>query len=98
MLKIVSHTPIETEKLNGVMRAGPWVDTMRRFVPEQERLFTWWSYRSADWENANKGRRLDHVWASERLAGSIRGIEVVKEARGWERPSDHVPVLVDIDH
>jgi len=98
MLKIVSHTPIETEKLNGVMRAGPWVDAMRRFVPEQERLFTWWSYRSADWENANKGRRLDHVWATTRLADSIRGMEVVKEARGWERPSDHVPVLVQIDH
>ena len=98
MLKIVSHTPIETAKLHGVMQAGPWVDAMRRFVPEQERLFTWWSYRSPDWATADKGRRLDHVWASERLADSIRGIEVVKEARGWERPSDHVPVLVDIDH
>ena len=98
MLKIVSHTPIETEKLNGVIKAGPWVDAMRRFVPEQERLFTWWSYRSPDWATADKGRRLDHVWASEALAQSIRGIEVVKEARGWERPSDHVPVLVDIDH
>ena len=98
MLKIVSHTPIETEKLNGVIKAGPWVDAMRRFVPEQERLFTWWSYRSPDWATADKGRRLDHVWASAKLADSIRGVEVVKEARGWERPSDHVPVLVDIDH
>jgi exodeoxyribonuclease-3 len=98
MLKIVSHTPIETEKLTDVMKAGPWVDAMRRFVPAQEQLFTWWSYRSADWANANKGRRLDHVWATTRLADSIRGMEVVKEARGWERPSDHVPVIVDIDH
>jgi exodeoxyribonuclease-3 len=71
---------------------------MRRFVPAQEHLFTWWSYRSPDWEKANKGRRLDHVWASEKLAASIRSMEIVKEARGWERPSDHVPVLVDIDH
>jgi exodeoxyribonuclease-3 len=98
MLKIVSHTPIETEKFNGAMLAGSWVDAMRRFTPAQERLFTWWSYRSPNWEIADKGRRLDHVWASERLADSLRGLEVVKEARGWERPSDHVPVLVDIDH
>jgi exodeoxyribonuclease-3 len=98
MLKIVSHTPIETEKLTGVMTAGAWVDAMRRFVPAQDHLFTWWSYRSPDWEKANKGRRLDHVWASEKLAGSVCGMEIVKEARGWERPSDHAPVLVDIDH
>ena len=98
MLKIVSHTPIETEKLGLVIRSGPWVDTMRRFVPPDEKLFTWWSYRSPNWETADKGRRLDHVWASESLAGAVRGIEVVKEARGWERPSDHVPVLVDIAH
>jgi exodeoxyribonuclease-3 len=98
MLKIVSHTPIETEKFEAAMLAGSWVDAMRRFTPAQERLFTWWSYRSANWEIADKGRRLDHVWASERLADSLRGLEVVKEARGWERPSDHVPVLVDIDH
>jgi exodeoxyribonuclease-3 len=98
LLKIVSHTPIETEKLGQVMASGPWVDTMRVIVPPQDKLFTWWSYRSANWELANKGRRLDHVWASEKLAGSVRAMQVVKEARGWERPSDHVPVLIDLDH
>ena len=98
MLKIVSHTPVETEKLGHVMKSGPWVDAMRTFVPPDERLVTWWSYRSADWAAANKGRRLDHVWASEKLAGSIRTMTVVKDARGWDRPSDHVPVVVESAH
>ena len=98
MLKIVSHTPIETEKLGRVIAAGPWVDTMRNFVPPSDKLFTWWSYRSPNWEASDRGRRLDHVWASEKLAPSVRGMSVLKEARGWERPSDHVPVLIDLDH
>ena len=98
MLKIVSHTPIETEKLTKVISAGPWVDTMRNFVPPDEKLYTWWSYRAADWEASDRGRRLDHVWASEKLAPSVKGLTVVKEARGWERPSDHVPVIIDLDH
>jgi exodeoxyribonuclease-3 len=93
MLKIVSHTPLEVEKLKAVQTSGPWVDLMRRFVPAEEKLFTWWSYRSPNWLEANKGRRLDHVWGSAKLAAFARAIEVVKDARGWERPSDHVPVI-----
>ena len=67
---------------------------MRRFIPAPERLYTWWSYRSPDWALADKGRRLDHIWASATLDEALASIEVFKEARGWERPSDHVPVVV----
>jgi exodeoxyribonuclease-3 len=98
LLKVVSHTPIEVEKLALVQKSGPWVDVMRRFVPESEKLYTWWSYRSPNWLEANKGRRLDHIWSSEKLAPLVRAIEVVKDARGWERPSDHVPVIADFAH
>ncbi|RAI30477.1 endonuclease/exonuclease/phosphatase family protein, partial [Rhodoplanes roseus] len=73
--------------------AGPWVDVMRRFVPPEEKLFTWWSYRSPNWEASNRGRRLDHIWAAADMAARAQGIKVIKEARGWERPSDHVPVI-----
>jgi exodeoxyribonuclease-3 len=62
-------------------------------VPVPERLYTWWSYRSSDWSAADKGRRLDHVWASPHFEDRLAGIEVLREARGWERPSDHVPVI-----
>ncbi|MFB2551433.1 exodeoxyribonuclease III [Ensifer soli] len=93
LLKIVSHTPVETEGLIAVMTGGGWVDLMRRHWPEPERLYTWWSYRAKDWEAADRGRRLDHVWSSADLAAQLAGVEILKEARGWERPSDHVPVI-----
>ncbi|MBT9370628.1 exodeoxyribonuclease III [Rhizobium sp. CSW-27] len=92
MLKIVSHTPVETEGLLEVMRQGGWLDLMRQYVPASEKLYTWWSYRAKDWEAADRGRRLDHIWSSPDLGPLLEGIEVLKEARGWERPSDHVPV------
>jgi exodeoxyribonuclease-3 len=97
LLNIVSHTPIETETFEAVRQGGAWIDTMRRAVPVPEKLFTWWSYRASDWTKADRGRRLDHVWASPALDGALAGIEVVKATRGWEKPSDHVPVIARFD-
>jgi hypothetical protein len=44
-----------------------------------------------------RSRRLHHVWSSANLASKLSSIEVLKEARGWERPSDHVPVIARFD-
>ena len=75
LLKVVSHTPIEVEKLKRAQAAGPWVDALRKFVPDDQKLYTWWSYRSPDWSTANKGRRLDHIWVSPALeaVGQVDG-------------------------
>ncbi len=97
LLKVVSHTPPETERLNAIIETGEWIDVMRRFVPETEKLYTWWSYRARDWEKADKGRRLDHIWATKPLETAISGMTVLKDARGWERPSDHAPVLATLE-
>ncbi len=97
LLDVVSHTPIECEKLTEIQKAGTWVDTMRAFVPEPEKLYTWWSYRAPDWKAANKGRRLDHVWSSPALADRIASMDVVKAPRGWASPSDHVPVMAVVE-
>jgi exodeoxyribonuclease-3 len=78
LLRVVSHTPIECEKLTAVLNGGGWVDAMRHFVPVPEKLFTWWSYRAPDWAAADKGRRLDHVWVSPALADRMSGIAVKK--------------------
>ncbi len=93
LLKIVSHTPVEVERLNQVMQAGPWADIVRKRIPPEVRLFSWWSYRSPDWSTADKGRRLDHIWTSENISTLATDIKIIREARGWERPSDHVPVV-----
>ena len=97
MLRVVSHTPIECEKLIAAQNAGAWVDVMRNFVPGSEKLYTWWSYRALDWEASDRGRRLDHVWASPALADRITGMTVARAARGWTRPSDHVPVTATVE-
>jgi len=97
LLKIVSHTPIECEKLTAVLRAGAWFDVLRAFVPEPTKLYTWWSYRAQDWEAADRGRRLDHIWVSPALADRVSGMRITKQARGWTQPSDHVPVTATIE-
>lgn len=96
LLKVVSHTPVETELLNAVQAAGDWVDVTRQDIPEGQ-LYSWWSYRSPDWDNADKGRRLDHVWASPDLASKAHSSRILRHVRGWEQPSDHAPVFATFD-
>jgi len=97
LLKVVSHTPVEVELLGGLRRSLDWVDAVRRFVPPAERLYTWWSYRSPDWSKNDRGRRLDHVWVTPALAPALRGTLVARDCRSRAQPSDHVPVVVDLD-
>ncbi len=80
-----------------VREAGHWVDIMRDAVPMEEKLYTWWSYRAKDWSATDKGRRLDHIWLDSALAKCCSGVEVVRDARGWEKPSDHAPVIAKLD-
>jgi exodeoxyribonuclease-3 len=95
LLGIVSHTPPETTGLNAWMAEG-FVDALRHFVPPQEKLYTWWSYRNRDWEASNRGRRLDHVWVTHDLAPGLIGYKILRDARNWTQPSDHVPVSVTL--
>jgi exodeoxyribonuclease III len=97
LLSVVSHTPIECEKLLGVQKAGGWIDAVRTFVPEPTKLYTWWSYRSPNWTLSNKGRRLDHIWTSNKLADRVSAVSVAKEYRSALRPSDHVPVTAMLE-
>ena len=97
LLKVVSHTPIEVEKLGLAQMAGQWVDAVRNFILPEEKLYSWWSYRARDWAAADRGRRLDHIWASPDLQGRLAGASILREARGWDTPSDHVPVMLDLE-
>ncbi|QDH17813.1 exodeoxyribonuclease III [Swingsia samuiensis] len=96
LLKIVSHTPVETESLNEWINTG-FIDAMRQIIPASEKLYTWWSYRNKDWKKSNRGRRLDHIWISPDLKEKVQNITVLSHARDWETPSDHVPVMMDIN-
>jgi len=96
LLKIVSHTPVEVEHLDNAMEAGGWHDVTRADIPEGQ-LYSWWSYRARDWDAADKGRRLDHVWASGDIRAAAHGSRILRDARGWEKPSDHAPVFAHFD-
>ena len=95
LLKIVSHTPIEVETLARFRDAHGWSDIGRSHIAAPARYYSWWSYRNADWVNNDKGRRLDHMWASPGLAAQATGHRVIEEARGWTQPSDHVPLITE---
>ena len=96
LLDVVSHTPIEVELLEKFRQSRDFVDIAREFVPHGEKLYSWWSYRNHDWRKSNRGRRLDHIWATGGIAGKIKRFEVHKDIRDWPQPSDHVPVIVEL--
>lgn len=96
LLKVVSHTPVEVKHLAEAQEAGGWVDVTRKDIPDGP-LFSWWSYRSPDWDASDKGRRLDHIWATGDIANASHGSRILRAARGWDKPSDHAPVLAVFD-
>lgn len=96
LLKIVSHTPVEVERLTRLFNSLDFVDAIRQFYPEPNKIYSWWSYRNPNWQTNDKGRRLDHIWVSPSMKERILSAKIIRDARSWERPSDHVPVVVEI--
>ncbi len=96
LLKIVSHTPVEVAHLGAAQDAGGWVDITRQDLPEGQ-LYSWWSYRSPDWDAADKGRRLDHIWATPDISNAAHSSRILRDVRGWTQPSDHAPVFATFD-
>lgn len=96
LLKVVSHTPIEVERLGGMQNSLNWTDCSRHFVGGDEKCYTWWSYRNRDWKKSNRGRRLDHIWVTEPLKSKLKSHDILTHARDWVKPSDHVPLLIEL--
>ncbi len=96
LLKVVSHTPDEVERLRALQAGLNWCDAARHFTPETEKLYSWWSYRNRDWKTSNRGRRLDHMWVTEPVVSRIKSLETLTHARDWQQPSDHVPVIMEL--
>jgi len=96
LLKVVSHTPVEVEELGKTQDAGGWVDITRQDIPRGQ-LYSWWSYRARDWDAADKGRRLDHIWATPDIAAAGHSSHILRDVRGWDQPSDHAPVFATFD-
>jgi len=58
-------------------------------------LYTFWDYQAGAWQK-NNGIRIDHLLLSPQAADRLAGAGIDKHVRGWEKPSDHVPVYVDL--
>ena len=96
LVGVITHTPREVACLEAVQNEGGWVDALRLKIPPPEKVYSWWSYRARDWAASDRGRRLDHIWVSPDLQDGVLDAGVLKDARGWKRPSDHAPVWSEI--
>lgn len=89
--KNAGFTDEERKKFTDLLESG-FVDTFRYFYPDQEGIYSWWSYRfSARAKNA--GWRIDYFIASERIKEKLVDAKIHTEVMG----SDHCPVEVTIE-
>ena len=96
LLNVVSHTKIETDALKSFIKKGNFVDIIRKNFSDAEKIYTWWSYRNKDWKKSNRGRRLDHIFISEEIRNLAKNVKIFKSIRDWDKPSDHVPVMLEL--
>lgn len=73
-----------------------YVDAFRSLHPGETGQFTFWDYFRRAFEY-NRGIRIDHVLLSPKLAGRVKRCVIDKVPRGEEKPSDHTPIVLDID-
>lgn len=66
-----------------------------RATTDEDGLYTFWDYQAGAW-NKNDGIRIDHMLLSPEAADRLSGVTIDKHVRGWEKPSDHVPLKVDL--
>lgn len=101
MSRIVSHTPEEVAAFERLKASLGLIDLPRATTPEPVKMFSWWSYRAADFRKSNRGLRLDHILVTPGLREAAfrlgaAAARVHDDVRGWERPSDHAPVTADL--
>lgn len=66
-----------------------------RSVTDSTDVYTFWDYQAGAWQK-NNGIRIDHLLLSPEAADLLRSASVEKHVRAWEKPSDHVPVAIDL--
>ncbi len=86
--------PQTREKFRSLINLG-LTDAMRA-VSDEAGLYTFWDYQAGAWQK-NWGIRIDHLLLSPQAADRLTTAGIDKHVRSWERPSDHVPVYVDLD-
>lgn len=86
--------PSTREKFRSLINLG-LTDAVRA-VSDSDDLFTFWDYQAGAFQK-NDGIRIDHLLMSPQATDRLIDAGIDKHVRGWEKPSDHVPVYVDLD-
>ncbi len=86
--------PATREKYRSLIDLG--LSDALRTVSDDGDLYTFWDYTAGAWQK-NDGIRIDHILMSPQATDRLITAGVDKHVRGWEKPSDHVPVYVDLD-
>ncbi|WP_293810014.1 exodeoxyribonuclease III [uncultured Bosea sp.] len=66
-----------------------------RSTTDASGLYTFWDYQAGAWQR-NNGIRIDHLLLSAQAADRLSGVKIAKHVRGWDKPSDHVPVMIEL--
>ena len=69
-------------------------DTVKDFINGKSN-WTYWGYRAGAWQKGN-GLRIDHFLTSPEVTDMIKSVKIDSNPRNWEKPSDHVPVILEI--
>jgi len=85
----------ETRSAFVTLTSMGFTDAYRGLHPRQERAYTFWDYQAGAWQKDN-GIRIDHLLLSPQAADRLVSAEIHRHVRGWEKPSDHVPVIIDL--
>ena len=67
-----------------------------RSVNDKPETYTFWDYQAGAWQK-NNGIRIDHLMLSPEAASKLKSAYVEPHVRAWEKPSDHVPVIIELD-
>ena len=98
-LYLPNGNPLGSEKFPYKLR---WMQRLeahaaeRLLLEESFLLFTFWDYQAGCWQR-NEGIRIDHILLSPQATDRFAGVGIDKYVRGWDKPSDHVPVWVELN-
>ena len=82
----------------GAFQALKWLGLTEAFmsVDGSPEAYTFWDYQAGAWQR-NNGIRIDHALLSPQAADRLKACVIHRDVRGWDKPSDHVPVVIELD-
>jgi exodeoxyribonuclease III len=86
--------PLSLERFRKILYLG-FTDAFRIFH-DQDHHYSFWDYQAGAWQQ-NKGIRIDHFLTSPKVTDCVTSCSIDKTPRGWDKPSDHTPIVLDLD-